>query len=149
MSGTQQQMDKVNMSRFEIERYIDTEVMPLIRTMHEMCHKLRTEDKNAPFHGFLNKMVKFSSIARNVFLKEYEEVKRREEEELELDGAMDSVSEYGEDDSGEEDVELVSQRSTFELMSLTRSKGFTSEKKYENIGVQILQSAKSLQAQPA
>jgi hypothetical protein len=137
------------MSRFEIEKYIETEVLPLIRTMQEMCHKLRTEEKNAPYHGFLNKMVKFSSIAKNVFAKEYEEVKRREEEELELDGAMDSVSEYGEDDSGEEDVELVSQKSTYELMTLTKSKGFISEKKYQNIGVQILQTANPLQAQPA
>lgn len=147
MSSTH--MDKVNMSRFEIEKYIDNDVLPLIRLMQEMCHKLRSEDKNAPYHGFLSKMVKFSTIARNVFDKELDEVKRREEEEMELDGAMDSISEYGEDESGGEEVEQVAQKSTYELMALTKSKGFTSEKKYQNVGVQILQTVKPLQAQPA
>jgi len=120
----------------EIERFIDTDIMSLVKQIQRMVTDMRGEKKNGVYYNYLNKLVKFSKMAESMFSAELKIMKEMEEEEKELGEDVETVSEYANDDSDQEDVDATMTISMIELN--TFPKGISCEKNHTVENVKII-----------
>lgn len=105
------------------------DVNELIDIIKEMKDYTFQKENNYPHYSFLNKMISYARIATDIFNKEYENVKSREELD-ETEGDIDEITDFSEYEVkfGSEQIEILNQKSLYELSTVTKSKNYICHK---------------------